>query len=210
MPATEIISQNDPQCPDKAASVLKSGGVIVYPTETLYGIGALGTNSNAVERIFDIKGRPHGKPIPLLIKDIEMLSKIAIGNPLAASLSEEYWPGKLTIILEQIAELPDLITCGTGKIALRISSHPFLLDLFKLIEEPLTSTSANISDGPNIIDPKELFETFNGKVDLIVDSGKIPSSKGSTIVDLTIDPPQILRDGDVDSKTLKEFIDGHS
>ncbi len=210
MPKTEVISQNDPQCANKAASVLKSGGVIVYPTETLYGIGAIGTNSNAVERIFEIKGRPHGKPIPLLIKNIEMLSKIAIDNPIAASLSEEYWPGKLTMILEQKAELPELITCGTGKIALRISSHPFLQNLFKFIEEPLTSTSANLSGGENLQDPQELFETFNGKVDLIVDSGKIPASKGSTIVDLTLNPPQILRDGDVDSKTLKEFIDGHS
>ena len=210
MPKTEVISQNDPQCADKAASVLKSGGVIVYPTETLYGIGAMASHSDAIERIFNIKGRPHGKPIPLLIKNIEMLSKIALGNSIASSLSEEYWPGKLTMILEQIAELPELITCGTGKIALRISSHPFLQNLFELIGEPLTSTSANISDRPNISDPGELFETFNGKVDLIVDSGKIPASKGSTIVDLTLDPPQILREGDVDSKTLKEFIDGHS
>ena len=210
MPETEVISSNNPEAAKKAALVLNKGGVIIYPTETLYGIGALATNSDAVERIFEAKGRPHGKPIPVLVKNIEMLEKIAVGSALANSLSEEYWPGKLTMILEQSADLPELITCGSGKIALRISSHPFLLGLFDLISEPLTSTSANISDGPNLSDPKDLFETFVGKVDLIVDSGKIPASKGSTIIDLTLDPPQILRDGDVDSKTLKEFIDGHS
>lgn len=210
MTVTEVISSNNPEAARKAASVLNRGGVIVYPTETLYGIGALATNGAAVERIFEVKGRPHGKPIPVLVKNIDMLSQIAKSSQLANSLSEQYWPGKLTMILEQTAELPELITCGSGKIALRISSNAFVNALFELVREPLTSTSANISDGPNISDPQELFETFAGKVDLIVDSGKIPASKGSTIIDLTLDPPQILRDGDVDSKTLKEFIDGHS
>lgn len=207
---TEVISASDHKSAEKAASILKKGGVIVYPTETLYGIGALASNNDTVERIFEIKGRPHGKPIPLLIKNLEMLSKIAEGSDLASEMSEEYWPGALTIILKQKAMLPDLITCGTGKIALRISAHQFLHALFDLIEEPLTSTSANISNGPNLSDPQELFETFNGKVDLIVDSGKIPESRGSTIVDLTLDPPQVLREGDINSAILKEFIDGHS
>jgi len=210
MPVTEIISATDAQCSKKVAFILKKGGVIVYPTETLYGIGALASSGDAVERIFEIKGRPHGKPIPLLIKNLEMLSEIVESSPLAAAMAQEYWPGALTIILKQTAVLPELITCGTGKIALRISAHPFLNSLFDLIEEPLTSTSANISNGPNLIDPQELFETFNGKVDLIVDSGKIPESGGSTIVDLTLDPPQVLREGDINSAILKEFIDGHS
>ncbi len=210
MAKTEVISQNDPECPKKASAVLKAGGVIVYPTETLYGIGAIASNSGAVDRIFEIKGRPHGKPIPLLVKDIRMAAKIAKIPSIASVLSDQYWPGRLTMILEQKTDLPELITCGSGKIALRISSHPFLKSLFELISEPLTSTSANISGGPNISDPEELFETFGGKVDLIVDSGKIPASKGSTIVDLTLDPPQILREGDISSKTLKEFIDGYS
>lgn len=210
MPGTEIISVTDHEAANKAANILNKGGVIVYPTETLYGIGALASNDEAAERIFEIKGRPHGKPIPLLVKDLPMLSEIAESNTLAASLSQVFWPGRLTMILTLKSDLPELITCGTGKIALRISSHPFLESLFNLISEPLTSTSANISNGPNLTDPQELFETFNGKVDLIVDSGKIPESRGSTIVDLTLDPPQVLREGDINSAILKEFIDGHS
>lgn len=210
MPVTEIIPATDKDAADKVANILNKGGVIVYPTETLYGIGAAASNDNAVERIFEIKGRPHGKPIPLLIKNLEMLFRIAHSSDLASAMAKEYWPGALTIILELKETLPELITCGTGKIALRISSHPFLQSLFNVISEPLTSTSANVSNGPNLSDPKELFETFNGKVDLIVDSGKIPESRGSTIVDLTLDPPRVLREGDINSAILKEFIDGHS
>ncbi|MEM7009524.1 MAG: L-threonylcarbamoyladenylate synthase [Thermodesulfobacteriota bacterium] len=210
MTQTELISLNDPDCINKSASTLRGGGVIIYPTETLYGVGALASNNNAVENIFEAKGRPVGKPIPLLVKDIDMASKLVRVSPLASILAEQFWPGKLTMILDQIADLPEKITFGSGKIAVRISSHPFMLGLFERFNEPLTSTSANISGGPNLNDPKELFDTFNGKVDLIVDSGKIRESKGSTIVDLTLDPPEILRDGDVDPNTLKEYIDGHS
>jgi len=210
MSKTEIISATDPKSADKAACVLNSGGVIVYPTETLYGIGALASRSDAIGRIFEIKGRPHGKPIPLLVKDMEMLSQIAVSGKLASALSKEFWPGRLTLILKQTATLSELITCGTGKIALRISSHPFLQTLFDIIDEPLTSTSANLSGDQNLLDSRELFDAFNGKVDLVVDSGKIPESRGSTIVDLTLDPPQILREGDIKTDSLKEFIDGKS
>jgi len=210
MPLTEIISAKDAEAPKKAALVLKKGGVIVYPTETLYGLGVIASMNDSVERIFDIKGRPHGKPIPVLIRDKEMLSEIAEVTELALSLANRFWPGALTLILKQKANLPQLITCGTAKIALRISAHPFLRNLFDLIDAPLTSTSANLSGGENLRDSDRLLETFNGKVDLIIDSGKIPESRGSTIVDLTLEPPQILREGDISTNTLKEFIDGNS
>ncbi len=210
MTLTEIISAKDAEAPKKAALVLKKGGVIVYPTETLYGLGVIASMNDSVERIFDIKGRPHGKPIPVLIRDKEMLSEIAEVTELASSLANRFWPGALTLILKQKANLPQLITCGTAKIALRISAHPFLQNLFDLIDAPLTSTSANLSGGENLRDSDRLLETFNGKVDLIIDSGKIPESRGSTIVDLTLEPPQILREGDISTNTLKEFIDGNS
>jgi len=210
MPETEVISSEHPGSAVKAANVLNAGGVIVYPTETLYGLGALASKSEAVERIFNIKGRPQGKPIPLLVKNKDMVSQIAEDTRLFGPLSEQFWPGRLTLILKQTSPLPELITCGTGKIALRISSHPFLQKLFDIIEEPLTSTSANLSGDQNLLDYRELFETFDGKVDLIVDSGNIPESRGSTIIDLTLDPPQILREGDIKTDILKEFIDGHS
>ena len=207
---TEVILAEHPESAVKAARVLNEGGVIVYPTETLYGLGALASNNEAVERIFNIKGRPYGKPIPLLVKDKEMLLKIAEDNRLVDPLSEHFWPGRLTLILKQTSTLPELITAGTGKIAIRISSYPFLQNLFDIIDEPLTSTSANLSGDHNLLDYGELFETFNSKVDLIIDSGNIPASRGSTIIDLTLDPPQIVREGDIKTDILKEFIDGNS
>jgi len=210
MPLTEVISAKDAEAPKKAALILRSGGVIVYPTETLYGLGVIASINDSVERIFDIKGRPHGKPIPVLVRDRAMLSEIAEVSELASSLVNRFWPGALTLILKQKANLPESITCGTAKIALRISAHPFLQNLFELINAPLTSTSANLSGGENLRDSDRLFEAFNGKVDLIIDSGNIPESRGSTIVDLTLDPPQILREGDINTKMLKEFIDGNS
>ena len=210
MPLTEVISANNPESGQKAARALNGGGVIVYPTETLYGIGAFALLDEPVERIFEIKGRPHGKPIPVLIKDLEMMEQMAEITPVALSLAERFWPGALTLILKQKAAMPELVTCGTGKIALRISANPFVQSLFKLINEPLTSTSANMSGGENINKSEDLLDTFNGKVDLIVDSGNIPVSKGSTIVDLTLDPPEILRVGDISPEKIKEFIDGNS
>ncbi len=210
MVKTEVISAEHPESAAKAARVLNEGGVIVYPTETLYGLGALASIGEAVERIFNIKGRPYGKPIPLLVKDKDMLLQIAEDNRLVDPLSEHFWPGRLTLILKQTSTLPELITSGTGKIAIRISSDPFLQNLFDIIDEPLTSTSANLSGSQNLLDHRELFETFDGKVDLIIDSGNIPASRGSTIIDLTLDPPQIVREGDIKTDILKEFIDGNS
>ena len=106
MPLTEVISAKDAEAPKKAASILRSGGVIVYPTETLYGLGVVASMNDSVERIFDIKGRPHGKPIPVLIRDKVMLSEIAEVTELASSLANRFWPGALTLILKQKANLP--------------------------------------------------------------------------------------------------------
>ena len=123
MPLTEIISTTDPKSSEKAASILNNGGVIVYPTETLYGIGALASRSDAVERIFEIKGRPQGKPIPLLVKDMEMLSQIAENSRIASTLSERFWPGRLTLILKQVCHLNELTTCHVYRQNRRCSSR---------------------------------------------------------------------------------------
>ena len=118
MPLTEVISTTDPKSSEKAASILNKGGVIVYPTETLYGIGALASRSDAVERIFEIKGRPQGKPIPLLVKDMEMLSQIAENSTMASTLSEKFWPGRLTLSITAP-------TCSPGFRAFRFGARLF-------------------------------------------------------------------------------------
>jgi len=203
---TEVIKENSRESAQKAASILKSGGVIIYPTETLYGMGTLALKDVAVEKIFQIKGRPEGKPIPILVRDKEMLSKFAELTEASHTLIHRFLPGPLTLVLLEKEKLPGLITAGTGKVAARISRHPFVRSLFKLIDEPITSTSANISGEENLFNAAAILDRFEGKIELIVDSGNLPPSKGSTIVDLTVKPPLIIREGDISKRVLEEFL----
>lgn len=201
-----IVKSDTSEAPEAAASTLKAGGVIVYPTETLYGIGALVFFEESVRRIYEIKGRPSGNPIPILVKDTHMLEQVAELNELALSLAEKFWPGPLTLVLKDAGRLPALITAGTGKVAVRVSSGIFVTRLFEFIDTPLCSTSANISGSEDIHGFDYIRSTFEDKVDLIVDYGNIPPSKGSTIIDTTVNPPQLLREGDVTASNLKEFL----
>jgi L-threonylcarbamoyladenylate synthase len=135
-----------------------------------------------------------------------MLEELVEFNASALTLAENFWPGPLTLVLNDKGKLPGLITAGTGKAAVRVSADPFVRGLFNVLEGPLTSTSANLSGGENLLEFEYIYDTFNGKVELIVDSGNIPPSKGSTIVDATATPPAILREGDITARKLKEFF----
>jgi len=203
---TKIIKADSPESPEKAAYVLSSGGIIVYPTETLYGIGALALNRVAVERIFDVKGRPYGKPIPILARDKEMIAELVEVTEEASMLIDRFLPGPLTLVLREKKSLPSLISAGAGKIAVRISGHPFVRRLFDFLSQPITSTSANISGMENMFSFNEIYETFNSKVELIVDSGNLPPSKGSTVIDLTVKPPLMIREGNISKEELEEFL----
>ena len=191
----------------EACRVLKEGGVIVYPTETLYGIGALATNTEAARRVFDIKGRQSSKPIPILVKDLGMMEEYAEVGGAARRLIAEFMPGPLTLVLRDNGRLPKEITAGAGKVAVRISGSEFVKNLFSDLDEPITSTSANLSGAPNIFTIKELIEVFSDKVDLIIDSGNLSPSRGftlgSTLLDMTQSPPELLREGDVKAHSLK-------
>jgi len=203
---TKVIKESGSKSVQRTASILRGGGVIIYPTETLYGIGALALNEVAVEKIFQIKGRPEGKPIPILVRDKEMLSKFAELTEESHILVDRFLPGPLTLVLREKEKLSGLITGGTGKVAVRISRHYFVRSLFELIDEPITSTSANISGEENLFNTSEIRDRFEGKIELIVDSGNLPPSKGSTIVDLTVKPPLVLREGDISKRVLEEFL----
>ena len=204
---TEVIKENNPESAQIASSILKREGIIIYPTETLYGIGAIARNEKSVKKIFEAKGRPQGRPIPILVKDENMLAEFAEITEQASILINVFLPGPLTLVLKEKKKLPVLITAGTGKVAVRISKHPFVKHLFDLISEPITSTSANMSAGENLFSFDEIYKIFKDKVDLIVDSGNLPPSKGSTIVDLTVEPPAVVREGDISKGGLKGFID---
>jgi L-threonylcarbamoyladenylate synthase len=204
---TEVIKETNPKSPKKAVSILKAGGIIIYPTETLYGLGALALNEESVGKLFHVKGRPVGKPIPILVKDKEMLSQVAEVTDKASILIDKFLPGPLTLVLQERGKFPALITAGTGRIAVRISRHSFVKRLFGVLDQPITSTSANTSGEENLFNVSDIRKTFEGKVELIVDSGNLPPSKGSTVVDLTIDPFSVIREGDISKEELQELLE---
>lgn len=203
---TEVIKEKNPESPAIAALMINNGGVVIYPTETLYGLGANALSEISVRRVFVTKGRPYGKPIPLLVRDIEMFREVAIVTEQASKLIRSFLPGPLTLVLDEKINFPGLITADTGKVAVRISNHPFVKQLFRYISQPLTSTSANISGGDNLYDIKGIYDAFNSKVDLIIDSGTLHPSKGSTVVDLTKSPPSIIREGEISRELIEEFF----
>ncbi len=203
---TQVINSHNPDCGLIASEVLERGGVVVYPTETLYGIAAPALDKKAVDRVYEIKGRPKDMPIPLLVRDFSMLASVAEVNERVSALAENFWPGALTLVLKEKGNLPKVITAGTGKVAVRISGNEFVKSLFKYFNQPITSTSANVSGGENLTTFDDIQKVFINRVDLIIDSGNIPASKGSTVLDLTVNPPKILRPGDIKEQELKEYI----
>lgn len=205
---TKIITVNDKDVFTEAQKVLKEGGVIVYPTETLYGIGSYATDRDAIVEIFRIKERARGKPFILLVRDFEMLDEYFIVPDKVKENKEKFAEAPLTVIFSKKADLPGEVSGGTDKIGVRISTSDFVKQLFEHIDKPLVSTSANISGEENTYSSDEIIRLFDKKVDLIVDSGNLPHSNGSSIVDITTDPPRLLREGDIKKDDLKEFLSG--
>ena len=185
---------------EKAAEIILRGGLVVYPTETFYALGANALNKKAVEEIFRVKKRPLSKPIPIIIADKSWLKDIVIEVPeVAIHLIKKYWPGPLTIVFRASNKLPSNLTGGTGKIGIRVCSHPLAQRLVSLVKVPITATSANISGEPppNSIDSISL----NG-ID-IIDGGPVLGRVPSTIIDVTSTPPVILRQGAIKITYLK-------
>ncbi len=196
MNSEKIIKADSPDAISKTLQTLTNGGVIIYPTETLYGLGALISSSQAAKRIFQIKGRNHDMSLPILVRDFEMLEDYASVPVNYAEIVRKNMPGPFMAILNLKKDTNKLITGGKDKIGIRISSNKFVKLLMEQVDVPLISTSANISGTDNIYDINALISLFENKVDLIIDSGSISPSKGSTIVDFTVEPPQIVREGD--------------
>jgi L-threonylcarbamoyladenylate synthase len=197
-PASELIAE--------AARVIRAKGVIIYPTETLYGLGANPLFPEAMERIYAVKGRDALKPIPFLIKDQEMLASLVEEvPPVGRELMERYWPGALTLIFRAKKVLPAPLRGKNGTIALRISSHPVARGIVEALDVPLTATSANLAEAEDILDGERMAQLFGDQVDLILDSGKVAGT-GSTVIDLTVSPPRMVRQGmiEIPLRELKE------
>lgn len=188
--------------------ILRDGGVIAFPTDTVYGLGADAFNSAAVKRVYAIKKRPGHRQFPLLIADVSRLAGLAQPVPeIAWFLAGRFWPGGLTLVLSKERSLPRSAAPGRT-IAVRVPRHPICLALIEGLGSPLVGTSANISGESPALTAEEVRQQLKGKVDLIIDGGRCPGGKESTIVDVTGEKPVILREGVISSPEIgKAYVE---
>ena len=195
--------QPEPEIIAEAAAVIKRGGVIAFPTRCLYGLGADAFNPDAVERMIQIKQRPGHKPILVLIDTRSRLESLVTHIPPAAdAIMEAFWPGRVTLVFEARNMLAVQLTAQTGKIGVRLPGHPTASALLKHVKGPVTGTSANLSGRPGCHRAKDLGPQISGHLDFIMDAGTLTGGVGSTVVDVTVDPPRILREGQVTANDI--------
>lgn len=191
----------------EAAEVVLKGGIIAYPTETIYGIGANAFDHDAIERIYEIKERDRSKPILIIIRQTRQLIGLIDHLPrIAGKLVDVFWPGPLTLIFKASPSLdPGLLGAG-GSIGIRIPDNTICLRLLEACEVPLTSTSANISGAQNPCSIDQVYNNFGNKIDLYLDGGITSGTTPSTILDLTTDVPTIRRKGRISREKIEQVI----
>ncbi|HDK81609.1 MAG TPA: threonylcarbamoyl-AMP synthase [Nitrospirae bacterium] len=178
--------------------IIKGGGIIAYPTESFYALGVLATNEKALENLFLLKKRPIEKPLPLIVGGPEALAAVVKTVPdRAIELMKRFWPGPLTIVFEAADNVSDLLTAGTGRVAVRVPGDSIALHLAREAGFPITATSANISSEPPADNADAVLNYFGDSIDLIIDVWKTPGGRPSTIVDVTTDTLKILREGSI-------------
>jgi L-threonylcarbamoyladenylate synthase len=192
---------------EKAVVILKNGGLVAYPTDTVYGLGACMTDSEAVDRIFQVKGRPKGMALPVLLADRNQIKDIVTSvSPAAQRLADEFFPGALTIILLKSNLVPDIIAGGGKTVAFRIPNHPVPLALIKGLGKPIVGTSANLSGQPSALTAIEVHAQIGDKIDMVIDSGRCPGGIESTVIDLSGEKPVIRRQGAISIDRLRKIL----
>lgn len=178
----------------KVVEVLKEGGVIAYPTDTIYGIGCDLFNKKAIERIYEIKGKDKHKPLSLICADLKDISKYAMVNNYSYKTMKKMLPGPYTFILEATRLIPKIMLTKRKTVGIRVPENPISLSIVRELGNPIISTSVKRPDEELYNDPEEIHETFKGKLDLVIDGGIIVAEH-STIIDLTEDVPKVVRQG---------------
>lgn len=202
------IIKADPAGIRKVGRVILQGGVAAFPTETFYGLGADARNEEALQKIFQIKGREENKPLLLLIGDRDWLSGLVRNiPPVAGRLMEKFWPGPLTLVFEASPRLSALLTGGTGTVGVRLSPHPVAQALIQAVGRAITATSANLSGQPSASVAAEVFRALGNRVDAILDGGQTAGGLGSTVLDLSSPAPRIIRQGVISQAELVPFLD---
>ncbi len=198
MSVITLTKENTKNAVMEAVDILKAGGIIAYPTESFYALGSVAMNEMAVKKIFDLKNRPYGKPLPLIVNDMQTLLSVAETVPDQASeMIRKFWPGPLTMIFKAREEVPLLITGDSKNVAVRIPGESAAFHIAKSIKAAITATSANLYSQPPAINAETVISYFGNNIDLILDAGNAPGGKPSTILDETVEPPRILREGSI-------------
>ncbi len=201
---TKLLTKNDIGI---AAEILRAGGLVGIPTETVYGLGANGLDPEAVGRIFTAKGRPQDNPLILHIPDPSWLERYCRNIPPAAyALAEAVWPGPLTMVLQRRENVPNAVTCGLDTVGVRCPDHPLALAVIRAAGVPVAAPSGNLSGRPSPTCARHMLEDMDGRIDAILDGGACGVGVESTIVDLTTSVPRLLRPGGLPLERLEEAL----
>lgn len=189
------------------AQIIQEGGIVIFPTETVYGIGVNGLNETATKKLYEVKQRPINKPISLLVNSIEMIEKVAKDiTEIEYDLIKRFLPGPLTIVLKKKDIVPDIVTAGFDTIGIRMPENEIALKLIEYAGVPIATPSANISGRPSGTNLKAIMKDFNDKVDYFIDGGISKIGVASTIVQVVNDNPYILRKGKISEEQIKEQV----
>jgi len=203
---TEVISIKEHGVVQKAKRVLESGGVVAFPTDTVYGIGAVYSNPAAVLKLYRAKERPGDKAIPILGADLDAFTEVALGfNQAALLLAEAFWPGPLTLLVKRSLSVPVEVT-SFATVAIRVPDLEFTRELLSVCG-PLAVTSANLSGGESPCTAQEVTADLDGRVDLILDGGQTPGGVSSTVLDCTQEKPVLLREGPVSIAAIEKILE---
>lgn len=204
---TEVIPTTYPTAIEQALQVLRAGGLVAFPTDTVYGVGALAFLAPAVEQIYRAKGRPRHKAIPILLDSAGRLPEVAENiSQEASQLAKKFWPGPLTIVLTRKSTVPDVVTAGGTSLAVRVPDHEFALRLIAAAGGALATTSANRSGHADSQTAEDVLRYLAGRVDLILDGGACPGGVPSTVIDVTRIPPAVVRGGAISQQELEEEL----
>ena len=190
-----------------AVDVLMGGGVAAIPTDTIYGLAACAFDESAVMKVYELKGRPDGMALPLLLSDGSDARRCAATVPEEAwALMERFWPGALTLVLRKTDEVPNIVTAGMDTVALRVPDHPVPREIARLLGAPITGTSANLSGRPGLTNAGGVWEEFGDAVDFVLDGGESHGGVASTIVDMTQNEVRVLREGAVSWREIERAL----
>ncbi|MGH2454598.1 MAG: L-threonylcarbamoyladenylate synthase [bacterium] len=198
----------DTEAPLRAVRVLREGGLVAYPTDTVYGIGCSAFNDAAVLRVYEVKRRPRSEPLPVLIADAADLNErlVAAVPETARRLMLRFWPGALTLIFRKALWVPAILTAGEERIAVRLPDHSIPRSLVRAAGAPLVGTSANVHGSAEPVTAQHVAFELGDRVDMILDGGRTRRGLPSTVVDVTVDPPRVVRAGALPRERIEEAL----